>query len=324
MQWDIAKLLYLGTDQFAQHCKCIFSVIMVPINIKLVWRNCRCVYLEVVGHRVKMANINRHRIKPLYSSESYPPLSDDPWHWPLTLSLCPQGSLSEGHTIQQKVKSEFLHFYSECFIFQELNDWKHISVMFVSGSFMHDLLYESLFHPLLIHLTAFPTLSPPAHAQLCFQLFPHFLSQHSLILSSITSFSFFDLSGILGQIAWLLYSYASVLMLPCFIKTAKHWMRGASGFSLTKFVTQRTSQNLRMVILPSEKSVSHWEHVGLALLRLKWFVMVIRVERPHEDLHYRSFVCKIKGVKSAPYVRYMLWTWSCLAYDRSFAYGEQV
>lgn len=76
---------------------------------------------------------------------------------------------------------------------------------------------------------------------------------------------------------------------------------------------------LRMVILPSEKNVSHWEHVGLALSRLKWFVMVIHVERPHEDLHYRSFVCKIKGVKSAPYVRYMLWTWSCLAYNRPWA-----
>lgn len=246
--------------------------------------------------------------------------------WPLTLTsdfeLCPQGSLSEGHTIQQKVKCEFLRFYTECFIFQELNDWKHISVMFVSGSFqcyMHDLLYESLFHPLLIHLTAFPTLSPPAHAQLCVQLFPHFLSQCSLILSSITSFSFSDLSGVLGQIAWLLYSYASVWMLPCFIEMAKHWMHGASGFSLTKFATQRTSQNLRMVILPSAKNVSHWENVGLALLRLKWFVTVIHVERPHKDLHYRSFVCKIKGVKSAPYVRYMLWTWSCLVYNRPWA-----
>lgn len=104
-------ILNSGTEQFAQYVKCIFSVlicqlgynllqpsvIMVPFNIKLVWRNCRCVCV----------------------CRSWRPQSEDGQHqqtqnkasvlgwvispairWPLTLTsdfeLCPQGSLSEG------------------------------------------------------------------------------------------------------------------------------------------------------------------------------------------------------------------------------------
>lgn len=116
----------------------------------------------------------------------------DLWLWAL-----PSGQL-EWRPVQ------FSKRYNVNFCFCTQNIWyfkswiikKRISVIFVSGSsgfrcYMHDLLYESLFHPLLIHLTAFPPLpSPPARAKLCVQLFPHFLSQPSLILSSITSFFF--------------------------------------------------------------------------------------------------------------------------------------
>jgi len=85
--------------------------------------------------------------------------------------------------------------------------------------YMHDLLYESLFHPLLIH----PPVSSCTRTTLCPAVpsfpFPTFFDS---LLHHFFSFS--DLSGVLGQIARLLYSYASVCMLPCLIKTAKRWI----------------------------------------------------------------------------------------------------
>lgn len=203
---------------------------------------------------------------------------------------------------------------------------KRISVIFVSGSSgfrcnMHDLLYESLFHPLLIHLTAFPPLpSPPARAQLCVQLFPHFLSQPSLILYSITSFflsltflefwvKLHDCFTAMAQFACCRASLKQLNIFWCVVHLGSVWPN-------LPLQEPFDSQNRHFTFW--EKCVplgACW----ITLLRLKWFLMVIHVERPHEDLHYRSFVWKIKGVKSTPYVRYMLWTWSRLECNRPWA-----